>query len=1274
MKKMEKSKDLLNVLCLEDELKDAELLNEMLVDAGYLVNMDIAAGEKEYLSFLKGRNYDIILADYKLPRFDVHTALKLALELQPEVPFICVSGTIDEDTAVELLKQGATDYIFKDRLGRLAFAVRKALEGAANQKEGKKAEKTLRESEEKYRVLFEGSALGILATDVETHRLLYSNPASCRLFGYLDDEFLRLTITDLHPKDSMDLVMSEFESLMRGEKVISSALPCLRKDGTVFYADISNNSTIINGRKCAVGFIVDVTTRKQTEEALKQANSELQNLHNNLDLAVFSVDVIHNKMLQVSIAHEAVFGYCQEAFFNNPMLWYEIIVPEDKPNVDAGYPVLFSGMNLHHEYRIVHADGQIRWIEAKMKPTLDTNGKLIRIDGIASNITERKRLEETLLESEVKYQEIFESTGTATFIGGENTIILMANKECYSITGYTPTEIIGQKWDQYFAPESLQEIMKNHHLRRQNPDLAPKKHEVKLFNKQGEKRDVILNISMISGTKQSIVSILDITERKQAEEMLLESEVKYHEIFESTGTATFISDENATILMANNECCSIMGHTATEIIGQNWNQYFAPESLPEIMKNHQLRSQNPDLAQKKYEAKLINKKGEKRDVILNVSMISATKQRIVSMSDITELKRTEQAILQSEKNFYSSISESPLGIRIVSVDGKTIYANKVFLDIYEFNSLEEFTNTSAINRYTPKSYAQHQERKEKRKNGHDIFDYEISIVCKNAEIRHIKVSRKEVLWNGSKHIQVINLNITEQRKAEEELRKLSRAVEQSPNAECITDTEGIIEYVNPITIELTGYTQEELLGQKSSIFSSGEKPKEEYAELWQTIKSGNVWKGELHNKKKNGELYWEYATISPIFDDLGSITHYLGIKEDITAKKQLLDELIAAKEKAEESERLKSAFLANMSHEIRTPMNGILGFAGLLKEPNLSGDEMQEYIEIIEKSGVRMLNIIDQIVDISKIEAGLMEVHIGDTNINEQIEYIYKFFKAEVESKGMKLTYSVSFPEKELIISTDKEKIYAILINLVKNAIKYSFDGSIEFGYSNLVINNRTFLQFFVKDTGIGIPKERQEAVFERFIQADIGDKRAYQGAGLGLSISKAYVKMLGGKIWVESTEGHGSVFYFTIPYQVELVEDIVAKNTIFADEMLPQIKRIKILVVEDIEEASLLIKILINKFCKEVLCARDGFEAVEICRNNPDIDLVLMDIKMPVMNGYEATREIRQFNPSVVIIAQTAFGLSGDREKAIEAGCNDYITKPINRNELQTLIQKHFK
>jgi len=242
-------------------------------------------------------------------------------------------------------------------------------------------------------------------------------------------------------------------------------------------------------------------------------------------------------------------------------------------------------------------------------------------------------------------------------------------------------------------------------------------------------------------------------------------------------------------------------------------------------------------------------------------------------------------------------------------------------------------------------------------------------------------------------------------------------------------------------------------------------------------------------------------------------------------------ELLRAKEQAEESDRLKSAFLANMSHEIRTPMNGILGFSELLKEPGLSGAQQKEYIKIIEKSGNRMLNIINDIIDISKIEAGLMTLNIADSNINNQIQYIYNFFQPEAEAKKIKLSIETPLPPENVIIRTDREKVYAILTNLVKNALKYTEKGSIHFGYTYDPNQQYRELRFFVKDTGIGIPAPRQKAIFERFIQADIVDKMARQGAGLGLSISKAYVEMLGGSIWLESQENSGSTFYFTLPY-----------------------------------------------------------------------------------------------------------------------------------------------
>ena len=547
-----------------------------------------------------------------------------------------------------------------------------------------------------------------------------------------------------------------------------------------------------------------------------------------------------------------------------------------------------------------------------------------------------------------------------------------------------------------------------------------------------------------------------------------------------------------------------------------------------------------------------------------------------------------------------------------------------------------------------------------------------------------------MIFKGQEALMKIFIDITARKQAEEELKKVSIAVENSKVSVVITDKNGVIEYANPYFTQLSGYTPDEYIGGNPRVLKSGFHTTAFYAEFWETIKSGKTWEGEFYNLKKDGTYFWENAIVSPILNDENVITHFVAIKTDITAAKQMIEDLKTAKEKAEENERLKSAFLANMSHEIRTPMNGILGFAALLKEPKLSGEEQQEYIGIIEKSGARMLNIINDIITISKVESGQMKTFISQTNINEQIEYIYKFFKPEVEHKGIRISFNNPLSDNEATIKTDKEKIYAILTNLVKNAIKFSDKGSIELGYrirkrqagkdkvydndKASLVSTPAVLEFYVKDTGVGIPNDRIEAVFERFVQADIGDKRAFQGAGLGLSISKAYVEMLGGEIWVESQEGKGSTFYFTLPYtrEPEVLKVAAAPESLTADN--PEVKGFKILIAEDDEISGLLLSMAIKALVKKVLKATTGTETVEICRKNPDLDFVLMDIKMPEMDGLEATRQIRQFNNNVIIIAQTAYALAGDREKAIDAGCNDYIAKPFGQASLTAIMKKHLQ
>ena len=482
----------------------------------------------------------------------------------------------------------------------------------------------------------------------------------------------------------------------------------------------------------------------------------------------------------------------------------------------------------------------------------------------------------------------------------------------------------------------------------------------------------------------------------------------------------------------------------------------------------------------------------------------------------------------------------------------------------------------------------------------------------------------------------------------------------------LLNQEGNILNVNKATLDSLQYDQNELEGKSIHMLLQNDDFKQHLLEKISNEVTIKNHEGNLLSK--NGKIVPIIYSSSPLTNEDQIVIGTVFIARDITELEVNRLELIKAKEKAEESDRLKSAFLANMSHEIRTPMNGILGFAGLLKEPDLTGEEQQEFIAVIEQSGVRMLNIINDIINISKVESGQMEVSISDTNINDQIDFIDAFFKPEALNNGIQLICKKTLTNEEAILKTDREKVYAVLTNLVKNALKFTPVGSIEFGYQK----KGNFIEFYVKDTGSGVNKEHQEFIFERFRQGSESLNRKYEGAGLGLSISKAYVEMLGGQIWIESEEGKGSTFYFTLPY-ITKSEIKISNNEIISDVKEIGINNLWVLIAEDDEASEKLMTVAIKKFSNNIIKVATGAGAVEVCRNNPGIDLVLMDIKMPVMDGYEATRQIREFNSKVVIIAQSAYALTGDREKAIEAGCNDYISKPMKQVVLTALIRKYF-
>jgi len=634
-----------------------------------------------------------------------------------------------------------------------------------------------------------------------------------------------------------------------------------------------------------------------------------------------------------------------------------------------------------------------------------------------------------------------------------------------------------------------------------------------------------------------------------------------------------------------------------------------------------------------------------------------------------EKAKIKAQLTESEEKYRSLIHNSVDAIYLMH-NRKFEIINPTFEKMFGY-SIDEINHSSFdfIQLVAPESKPVIEERFKRIQNGENIDNhYEFTAITKNGIKKEVEASVSYIDFKESKATQGIIRDITERKAIEKKLTLLSQAVQQNPIAIEISDANGVIEYINPAFEKITGYSSGEIIGQNPRILKSGYHSNAFYKNLWNTILSGKEWIGELKNKRKNGKLYWEEAIISPIFNNKGNITHFVAVKEDVTEKKKMIKELIAAKEKAEESDRLKSAFLANMSHEIRTPMNGILGFADLLKRSHLSDEKQKDYIDIIEKSGERMLDLINDLINISKIESGQLDLSFAEININAQLNFMYEFFQIEVEKNGLKMNLHCPVPVDKAKLVTDREKFDAIVSNLIKNALKFTKEGRIDIGYEP----QEEQIKFFVKDTGTGIPKEKQEAVFGRFVQADSHMSREYEGAGLGLSITKAYVEALGGKIWLESEEGKGTQIFFALP--VNEMSGPSIKTEKKENEKEPELedtyKNLTILAAEDDEFNYLLIEELLAEKRYEVIRARNGQEAIDICKKNNKIHLILMDIKMPGMDGYQAAKEIKEIRPDLPIIAQSAYAMEHEIKK-YSTTFDDYIVKPIKEDELMLKMKK---
>ncbi|MGE0021846.1 MAG: response regulator [Draconibacterium sp.] len=542
---------------------------------------------------------------------------------------------------------------------------------------------------------------------------------------------------------------------------------------------------------------------------------------------------------------------------------------------------------------------------------------------------------------------------------------------------------------------------------------------------------------------------------------------------------------------------------------------------------------------------------------------------------------------------------------------------------------------------------------------------ELQTIRKDKTIIWVEVTTT-LLYNDGKPIGILGVtrDITKRKAAQDELQILSKAVTQSPDSIVITDCDGNIRFVNPKFTELTGYSLEEVVGKNPRILSSGNQPASFYKEMWDTILRGESWYGEFLNKKKNGEAYWEHASISPIFDSAKTITHFVAVKENITEKKEMIQELIESKEKAEAANRLKTAFLNNISHEVRTPLNGILGFGELMAQAELTKEDKQLYLSILRKSSDRLINTITDYMDISLITSGNMTVTKKQIQLSQIFDSVFVVFGQKCIEKNLKLKLLTQGCDGQ-IIETDVDLLRKVLTHIMDNALKFTDTGYITFE-CRLTDNS---VEFIVEDSGCGIEKDMQQMMFETFTQENFQIARSHEGSGLGLSISKGVVELLGGKIKLESEKGTGTKVKVSLPWSTHPLHSEKSVDLKVNSEKLPTV-----LVVEDDEASRLLLEILLEKTGLTLIMAEDGLIAIDKFNSHPEIDLILMDLRLPGMDGFEATRKIKKVKPSLPIIAVTAFALHGDENEAMKAGCDDYFSKPYNRKTLFEKIGKFVK
>ena len=615
-------------------------------------------------------------------------------------------------------------------------------------------------------------------------------------------------------------------------------------------------------------------------------------------------------------------------------------------------------------------------------------------------------------------------------------------------------------------------------------------------------------------------------------------------------------------------------------------------------------------------------------------------------------------IQERESQFRSVFNGVNDAILVETTEGKVLDVNARACKMFGW-TYDEFLTKTLQDMVPPENRALSAEARDE--DDLTVEHFETINMRANGERFPVSVTGRIEEIGSEKRLLIAVRDITEQKKAKEELLKLSRAITQSPAAIVITDLKGTIEFVNPAFTRITGYTTEEALGQNPSILQSGEHGSEFYKVLWETISAGKTWSGEFRNKSKTGEFFWESASISPVANAEGDIKNYVAVKEDITLRKQAMADLEKAKEAAEAAAQAKTDFLANMSHEIRTPLNAIYGMTSLMQDTPLN-DEQQDFIKTIRDGSDTLLSVINDILDFSKIEAGKMELEEHPFRVRGCIEDTLDLLAEKAAKKMLELAYIIEDDVPPMVIG-DVTRLRQILVNLLNNALKFTDKGEVVVLLKSMLLEKNQYeLQFSIRDTGIGIPKDKMGRLFKSFSQVDTSTTRKYGGTGLGLAISKELAEKMGGRMWVESEEGKGSTFHFTVIAKAEKTAPLISIDQ-YSD-----FSGKRILIVDDNATNRLILIKQTESWGMKPTAVESGKEALALF-DKETFDIAILDMQMPEMDGFTLSERISEMNTKNNLPMIILTSIKRDKTRATDSRIAAFLNKPIKTSNLFNVL-----